>query len=118
MHGRTASTSDKIMSRFWIPKDSQLVMNVIKNCKICKKYLSRPADRITAQFPNGRVNESPRFSVFCLDFAGRHLSKKCQGNTKILHMVIFTCGGSRALHLALVSDMTTSFFLLAFRRVT
>lgn len=70
MHGGTASTLAKIRSYFWIPKSRHLAKSVIKNGIICKKYLSRPPDQITAPLPKDRVKESPPFSVCGLDFAG------------------------------------------------
>ncbi|GFS90529.1 integrase catalytic domain-containing protein [Trichonephila clavipes] len=38
------------------------------------------------------------------------------GELQKFYIVLFTCGVTRALHLELVSDMTTNSFLLAFRR--
>ncbi|CAL1264768.1 unnamed protein product [Larinioides sclopetarius] len=115
MHGGIASTLTKIRSNYWIPKGRQLVKRVIKSCIICRKYLAKPADQLTAPLPSDRTHQTPVFSVCGLDFAGPLYVKNC-GELKKSYIVLFTCGVTRALHLELVSSMTTDSFLLAFRR--
>ncbi|GFW96480.1 integrase catalytic domain-containing protein [Trichonephila clavipes] len=56
----------------------------------------------------------PAFSVSGLDFSGP-LYVNNFGEQQKSYIVLFTCGVTRALHLELVSDMTTNSFLLAFR---
>ncbi|GFW96299.1 integrase catalytic domain-containing protein [Trichonephila clavipes] len=111
MHGGTASTLAKVRSNYWIPKARQLVKKVIKNCFICRKYLAKPID----QYQPNSVNQTPAFSVCGLDFAGP-LYVNNFGELQKSYIVLFTCRVTRALHLELVSDMTTNSFLLAFRR--
>lgn len=115
MHGETAIFSAKIRSRFWIPKDHRLVKIIIKHCIVCKKYLSKHADQITAPLPKDRVNATI-FSLW-FRFCRSDLFKNFK-DTQDSYIVIFTCGVTRHLHLELVSDMTTNTLLLAFRRST
>lgn len=86
-----------------------MVKTVIKNCIICKKYLSKHADQITVPLPKDRFNEVPSFSVCSLDF---------EGPKQKSYIVLFTCGVSRAQHLKLVPNMTTNSFRLVFSRFT
>ncbi|GFY49854.1 integrase catalytic domain-containing protein [Trichonephila inaurata madagascariensis] len=115
MHGGTASTLAQVRSNYWIPKGRQLVKKVIKNCFICRKYLAKPIDQLTSPLPSDRINQTPAFSVCGLDFAGP-LYVNNFGELQKSYIVLFTCGVTRALHLELVSDMTTNSFLLAFRK--
>ncbi|GFY68601.1 integrase catalytic domain-containing protein [Trichonephila inaurata madagascariensis] len=114
MHGGTASTLAQVRSNYWILKGRQLVKKVIRNCFICRKYLAKPIDQLTSPLPSDRINQTPAFSVSGLDFAGPLCVNF--GELQNSYIVLFTCGVTRALHLELVSDMTTNSFLLAFRR--
>ncbi|XP_054721896.1 uncharacterized protein LOC129231540 [Uloborus diversus] len=115
MHGGTSATLAKIRSRFWIPKGRQLIKKIIKNCLICQKYLAKPADQMTEPLPKDRIQESPPFSNCGIDFAGPVYVKNYKDMQKS-YIVLFTCAVTRAVHLELVSNMSTQAFLLAFRR--
>ncbi|GFS50069.1 integrase catalytic domain-containing protein [Trichonephila inaurata madagascariensis] len=80
-----------------------------------KKYLAKPIDQLTSPLPSDRINQTPAFSVCGLDFAGP-LYVNNFGELQKSYIVLFPCRVTRALHLELVSDMTTNSFLLAFRR--
>ncbi|GFY40423.1 uncharacterized protein TNIN_71421 [Trichonephila inaurata madagascariensis] len=115
VHGETASTLAQVRSNYWIPKGRQLVKKVIRNCFVFRKYLAKPIDHLTSPIPSDCINQTPAFSVCGLDFAGP-LYVNNFGELQKSYIVLFTCGVTRALHLEMVSDMTTNSFLLAFRR--
>ena len=48
MHGGTGSALAKVRSDCWILKGLQFIKRAIKSCIICKRYLARPADQLTA----------------------------------------------------------------------
>ncbi|GFY55523.1 integrase catalytic domain-containing protein [Trichonephila inaurata madagascariensis] len=79
-----------------------------------KKYLAKPIDPLTSSIPCDRTNQTPAFSVCGLDFAGP-LYVNNFGELQKSYIVLFTWGVTRALHLEILSDMTTNSFLLAFR---
>ncbi|GFQ91937.1 integrase catalytic domain-containing protein [Trichonephila clavata] len=68
---------------------------------------------ITAPLPRDRIEQSPPFAVTGLDFAGPIFVKNSKEKFYIL---LCTCAVTRALHLELVTSLTTEAFLLAFRR--
>lgn len=74
----------------------------------CQKYRSKPADRITALQPTDRVNASTPFFdkwiIFCWQ-RGFYLKKLDEIQKS--HIVLFTCEITKALHLEIVTDMTT-----------
>ncbi|GFY41450.1 integrase catalytic domain-containing protein [Trichonephila inaurata madagascariensis] len=59
-----------------------------------------------------RIEQSPPFTVTGLDFAGPIYVKNSKEKFYIL---LCTCAVTRALHLELVTSLTTETFLLAFR---
>ncbi|GFY54957.1 integrase catalytic domain-containing protein [Trichonephila inaurata madagascariensis] len=66
-----------------------------------------------APLPRDRIEQSPPFAVTGLDFAGTIYVKNSKEKFCIL---LCTCVVTRALHLELVTSLTTETFLLAFRR--
>ncbi|GFV54376.1 integrase catalytic domain-containing protein [Trichonephila clavipes] len=63
--------------------------------------------------PRDRIEQSPPFAVTGLDFAGPIYVKNSKEKFYILFWI---CAVTRALHLELVTSLTTEAFLLAFRR--
>ncbi|GFY32779.1 integrase catalytic domain-containing protein [Trichonephila clavipes] len=76
---------------------------------------AKPADQLSGQLPRDRITQSPPFQVVGIDFTGAILVKDNQGTRKS-YVSLFTCAVTRAVHLELVSDMSTKCFLLALRR--
>jgi hypothetical protein len=67
-----------------------------------------------APLPADRIVPAPPFTNVGLDFAGP-LYLKNRGEKA--YICLFTCAVTRAVHLELVSNMTTELFLLALRRM-
>ncbi|GFS52840.1 integrase catalytic domain-containing protein [Trichonephila inaurata madagascariensis] len=66
-----------------------------------------------APLPRDRIEHSPPFAVTGLDFTGPIYVKNSKEK---FHILLCTCAVTRALHLELVTNLTTEAFLLAFRR--
>ncbi|CAC5360792.1 unnamed protein product [Mytilus coruscus] len=66
-------------------------------------------------FPKSRVSQSTPFSSTGLDYLGP-LFTKSNGENNKRWICFFTCLVTRAIHLEVISDMTTEGFLYAFRR--
>ncbi|GFW28513.1 integrase catalytic domain-containing protein [Trichonephila clavipes] len=110
-----SATLTQLRKKYWIPKGRQLVKTMIRICLVCKKYSAKPADQLSGQLPRDRITQSPPFQIVGIDFTGAILVKDNQGTRKS-YVSLFTCAVTRALHLELVSDMSTKCFLLALRR--
>ena len=115
LHAGVAATLSKIRQNFWIIKGRQLVKKVIHNCLICRKYSAKPATQLTGQIPRDRLNETPPFYTTGIDFTGPVYVKTEQSISKC-YIALFTCAVTRAVHLELVSDLSTTKFILALRR--
>ena len=68
-----------------------------------------------ASLPSSRVTEATPFSRTGLDYLGPLFRKTIDGAKKVW-VCLFTCLVIRAVHLALVQDMSTEEFLMCFRR--
>jgi len=68
-----------------------------------------------APLPKSRVQDLPPFAVTSIDFT--RALYVCDNNEEtIVYICLFTCANTWAVHLEVVSDLTTDMFLLAFRR--
>ncbi|GFY41043.1 integrase catalytic domain-containing protein [Trichonephila inaurata madagascariensis] len=114
-HCGVSATLIQLRKKYWIPKSRQLVKTMIRICLICKRYSATPADQLSGQLPRDRITQSPPFQIVGIDFTGAILVKNNQGTHKS-YVSLFTCAVTRAVHLELVSDMSTKCFLLVLRR--
>ena len=112
MHSGLQDTLNQVRKRFWILKGRQMLKRTVNACLLCRKHKAKPAQQISAPLPASRIEESPPFENTGVDFAG---PLYCKSQDKV-YIALFTCAVTRAIHLELVSDMTTEKFLLAFRR--
>ena len=97
----------------------RVVRSVSQSCVVCKKAYARTVQQQMGQLPSARVNPSPAFTVTGVDLAGPFLCHR--GNprkpTRIkTYACVFVCFSTRAIHLELLSDMSTQAFLAGFRR--
>ena len=90
--------------------------SVLKTCVVCRRheggnYKMPPM----APLPRSRVSQSVPFSRTGLDYLGP-LYIKTEQDAKKVWVCLFTCMSTRAVHLELVNDMSTSEFLMALCR--
>lgn len=115
LHGGALSTMSELRECYWIPCCRQLVKKVISRCSLCAKHRLKPATAPTAPLPGDRVNRSEPFQVVGIDFAGPLFTKSKTSSAKS-YIALFTCATTRAVHLELISYLSTECFLLALRR--
>ncbi|GFX04287.1 integrase catalytic domain-containing protein [Trichonephila clavipes] len=108
-----SATLTQLRKKYWIPKGRQLVKTIIRICLVCKKYSVKPAEQLSGQLPRDRITQSPPFQIVGIDFTGAILVKDNQGTRKS-YVSLFTCAVTRAVHLELVSDMSTKCFYLLY----
>lgn len=68
--------------------------------------------------PGDRVTKSEPFEMVRIDFAGPLFVMSTDGNDEKAYIALFICVVNRAIHLELVSSLSTVCFLLAFKRFT
>ncbi|GBN78670.1 hypothetical protein AVEN_260252-1, partial [Araneus ventricosus] len=111
-HAGVSETLTQIRENYWILCGRQTVKSCLNKCLICKKFKVRPGNQIMAPLPANRIQASYPFENVGIDFAGPIYSK----NTDKAYIALFTCAVTRAIHLEVVSSLSTEHFLLAFRR--
>ena len=99
-----------------------MLKKVIKDCLHGKRLRTKPIPPVTGDLPYGRIEIGrPPFYNTGIDYFGPILTKQSRrtrsttGKTKRWRG-LFTCLNTRAVHLEIVWDLTTDYFILALRR--
>ncbi|XP_065197182.1 uncharacterized protein LOC135828689 [Sycon ciliatum] len=118
MHGGVKATLTEFRARFWLVKGRQRICQIIHSCRTCRRHDSKPYTGPKAPpLPRFRVEQTTPFSYVGVDYAGPLHIRNENGPAKVW-ICLFTCCTTRAVHLDVVSEMSTSAFMLAFRRLS
>lgn len=108
-----------IRERFWPVAGRNLAKRVVFECIRCYKCKPDHVFPMMGILPKDRVRPTPPFYVTGIDYAGPLFIKTKVGRGAKLtkgYVSVFVCFSTKALHLELVSDLTTESFIAAFRR--
>ena len=105
----------KLREKYWLIQGREQVKRVLRSCSICTSLTSRHFTEPPTSIPIERATEADAFQISGVDFAGPLYIKDTNGFSKA-YICLFTCAVTRAIHLELVSSLTTEDFLMALRR--
>lgn len=121
LHGGPQLTLNILRNKYWVIGAKTLIKRVIRNCLTCFKHSASPVNQLMGQLPPSRVRPGKPFRCSGVDYAGPVILKlypgRCQKTCKA-YICLFICTVTKAIHLELVSDLSTNSFLAAFRRFT
>ncbi|XP_072400991.1 uncharacterized protein [Diabrotica undecimpunctata] len=105
--------------RYWPLSGIKQVKRIIKQCLTCYRFNAHTASQIMAPLPIDRVQNTRVFSKTGVDFAGpvyiRSSRLRKAPNLKC-YIALFVCMATKAIHIELVSDLTTNSFLASLKR--
>lgn len=113
--GRSSTLCHLRQCGYHILAGSKMVASLIHKCIQCRKIRGRAQKQLMADLPLQRTLESPPFSYTGFDCFGPFTVKEQRKEIK-RYGLIFTCLASRAVHIELLSDMTTNSFINGLRR--
>ncbi|XP_024882812.1 uncharacterized protein LOC112461708, partial [Temnothorax curvispinosus] len=120
MHSPLQATMAAVRQRFWPLSLRSSTRKIINNCVICFKAKPIFSETIMGSLPAPRVNVSRPFSHCGVDYAGpvtlREGKRRNSRNHKA-YIAVFVCFATKALHLELVSDLTTDAFISSLKRL-
>ena len=96
-----------------------MIRTITRQCVTCRKVAARPIPQIHGQLPTDRVKPGQVFDCVGVDYPGPILvkygpiRKPCYTKG---YIAVFVCLATKAVHLELVSDLTTSAFISTLRR--
>ena len=117
-HFGVEATLNQVCKRYSILNAKVAIRRVVKECVVCKRRDAKPEDQIMAELPFARlqINEAP-FSQTCVDFFGPFMVRQRRSTIK-RYGCLFTCRTTRAVHLEVAADLSTSSFINTLRIIT
>ena len=108
-----------LRQKYWILAARNVVRFRLRQCNLCFKIRPTSSFPIMGNLPTPRVTEAKPFTHAGVDYAGPfHItwSRRRGAKSQKAYLCLFICLCTKALHLELVSDLTTDMFLAAFKR--
>lgn len=121
LHGGEQKTQYHIQQKYWVINAKSRINCNIKTCVPCFKYNIKTHHQLMCNLPLNRVSPSPPFAYSGVDFAGPFQTRMSKGRgtkTQKGYICVFVCMVTKAIHLELVSDLSTNAFIAAYKRFT
>ncbi|XP_050555621.1 uncharacterized protein LOC118273288 [Spodoptera frugiperda] len=119
LHGGPQLMLNYLRSKYWIINAKTLVRQHVHKCVICIRHSTQTHQQMMGQLPKARVSVQKPFQCSGVDYAGPISIRSSKGrghhSTKG-YICLFVCMSTRAIHLEVVSDMTSQSFLASFKR--
>lgn len=119
LHGGPQLMSAYLRSKYWIIKGNPAIKTFYRKCFKCARYNVQNNNQLMGNLPEVRVKPSRPFLISGVDFAGPiscRMGKGRGAKTNKCYIALFVCMSTKAIHLELVSDMTTDAFIASFKR--
>ncbi|XP_011707941.1 PREDICTED: uncharacterized protein LOC105462788 [Wasmannia auropunctata] len=119
LHAGPQLLLSSIREKLWVVGGRNLAKRIVHDCIRCFRNKPRQAQALMGELPKARVSISMPFHVTGVDYAGPFSIKDRKGRgckTSKCYICLFICFSIKAVHLELVSDMTSEAFIAALRR--
>ena len=115
LHVGVSQKLSLIRQKYWIPQGRSAVKPLLLKCSVCRHNEGGPYKMPSMlPLPAQRVTQSSTFSRG-LEYFGP-LFVKSKNESRKVWVCLYTCLVTKAIHLDLMSNMSTEQFLLGFRR--
>lgn len=119
LHSGVEGTLVALRQNFWIISSRSIIRKVLHECLKCFRVNPVTVYPIMGNLPKSRVEPARPFLTSGVDYAGPIYIKECRGRSKRkvkAYICIFVCFSTKAVHLELVSDLSSVVFLNALKR--
>lgn len=119
LHGGTALTIQNLRQKYWIISCRKAVSSTIYKCIICFRLKKKLLTQKMGNLPAYRLQEAIPFTYTGVDYAGYFEVKSSQRKNAPYvkaYVALFICLTTRAVHLELVSDLSSTQFMKALKR--
>lgn len=119
LHAGPTLMMSSLSQRFHIVGGRQLVRLVSRECIICRRDSAKPKPQLFGQLPMERITPGLVFDRVGVDYAGPVRIKHGPVRKPIVvkaYIGVFVSLAVKAVHLEVVSDLTTDAFIAALRR--
>lgn len=108
-----------LRDKYWPISGRNLAKQTFHKCVICFRSNTKSKPPLMGSLPSPRVNPAPVFSNVGIDYAGPIFIRDRKGRGSKLvksYICLFVCLLTRAIHLELVSELSTEAFMATFKR--
>lgn len=108
-----------IRRQYWIPTARKVIRSRIHQCVTCHRLRVTNFKPFMSTLPASRFEQGRAFLNVGVDFAGPFLIKEStrrKANTSKAYVCLFICMSTKAVHLELVSQLTTDAFIACLER--
>uniref|UniRef100_A0A8D9F1Z1 Integrase catalytic domain-containing protein n=2 Tax=Cacopsylla melanoneura TaxID=428564 RepID=A0A8D9F1Z1_9HEMI len=119
LHAGPRTVQALIQQTYWIISLRDLLRHRIFKCLRCYRFSAKPIQPIMSDLPERRVTQERPFLHTGVDFGGPfHLKESNRRNSRQYkaYVCLFVCFTTKALHLELVTELTSAAFLACFDR--
>ncbi|UYV61031.1 hypothetical protein LAZ67_1003189, partial [Cordylochernes scorpioides] len=119
LHAGVQLTLSAIREKYWIPSGRCLVKQILFKCIKCARFRTKAVQQLIGNLPTSRTNWTRPFIKTGIDFAGPVIVKTSNlrnARCDKAYIALFICMFSKAIHIELVTNLTTEAFLAALRR--
>ncbi|XP_050055781.1 LOW QUALITY PROTEIN: uncharacterized protein LOC126549715 [Aphis gossypii] len=118
-HAGPQLISSLLAAHYWIMSSRSSIRHVVFKCVVCARHRASITHPIMADLPASRVTPCRPFLRTGIDFAGPFvIAEHRRKNSRSIkcYLSIFVCMAVKAVHIEVVSDLSTSSFLAALQR--
>lgn len=118
-HGGIQTTLHSLRQEFWIIDGKNQIRYTIRSCMRCSRFNSKVPDYVMGNLPPIRATAVRPFTNVGVDYCGPFLIKEKKfRNRKMIkvYVAIFICMTIKAVHIEIVSELSTEGFLAALKR--
>lgn len=108
-----------LLQNYWILSTNRAIRSVANKCNRCFRLHSKSLTPPMADLPSDRVQQVKPFACVGVDFGGPFpitLNGSRGARSTKAYLCLYVCLATKALHLELVSSLSTEAFLAALRR--
>lgn len=118
-HAGPRALTSVISRQYWIVSIRSVLHEILSKCTVCIRFDAKPRPPIMADLPAARVRPCRPFEHVGVDYAGslqiRELQLRKSRVCKI-YVAVFVCFSVKAIHLEVVTELSSAAFLAAFDR--
>ena len=118
-HGGPQLVQAVLSQKYWIIRARDAIRYKIQKCVVCTRHRAMTQTQLMGDLPTARVNPSRPFTTTGVDYAGPFILRAIPTRSKVTfkaYMAIFVCFVTRAIHIEIVSSLSTDAFLAALKR--
>ena len=118
-HAGAQSVLSNLRMRYWPIGGLIEIKRIIRNCHTCFRFSAKTGQQIMSNLPKDRTNPSRPFSKVGVDFGGPYFVKTSPIRRSSLaktYICVFVCMAAKAVHIELVSSLSTNSFILTLKR--